>query len=313
MQYRKYTNSSIQVSEFGLGAWQLGENAGWRNMSEQEAINMVHHSLDVGINFFDTAPIYGLGSSESRLGKALKSIPRDQFVINTKFGHGVSGETDFSAGSIRKSLEGSLRRLKLDVIDSLIIHNPPLDMLDGNKNNQYELLENLVKEGKIKAYGASLDTYEEMKLFMETTNGKVIEAFFNILHQDAARAFEMAQAQEVAIIVKIPLDSGWLSGKYNARSSFADVRARWTKQDIATRAQLVERVKEIIGPETQLSHAALSFCLAYDAVSTIIPGNTSLSQLNDNLKCLENPLDQQTIKKLEAFYEKEVRHLHLPW
>ncbi len=313
MKYRKYTHPSVQVSEFGLGAWQLGENAGWKNMTEQEAINMVHKALDVGVNFFDTAPIYGLGTSESRLGKALKGLSRDRFVINTKFGHGVTGETDYSAGSIRKSLEGSLRRLNLDMIDSLIIHNPPMEMLDGKKNDQYELLERLIEEGKIKAYGASLDTYDEMKLFIETTNGKVIEAFFNILHQDAARAFELAKQQDVAIVVKIPLDSGWLSGKYNEQSTFNDVRGRWSQNDIQTRARLVERVKQIVGQEMKLSHAALAFCLAYDAVSTIIPGNTSISQLNDNLQCLKKPLSQQTVKALEMFYEMEVKQFQLPW
>ena len=149
--------------------------------------------------------------------------------------------------NIRESLEGSLKRLQVDYVDSLIIHNPPSEYFDGNKNDHYEILEKLIEEGKIKAYGASIDTYEDMKLLMETTNSKVIEAFFNIFHQDTLRGFEMAKNKEVGIIVKIPLDSGWLTGKYNAESRFNDIRSRWSKEDIETRADLVNKVKSIIG------------------------------------------------------------------
>jgi aryl-alcohol dehydrogenase-like predicted oxidoreductase len=240
MKYKTYTRQSPPASEIGLGAWQLGVNSGWRGMTEDEAIRMVHTALDRGINFLDTAPNYGHGTSELRLGKALKGKDRSSYVINTKFGHTDSGSLNFSADYIRESLEGSLRRLNVDCVDSLIIHNPPFEILNGTKNAHYDILEKLKEEGKIKAYGASLDTYEEMKLFMETTNCEVIEAFFNILHQDAARAFDMAQEKQVAIIAKIPLDSGWLSGKYDASSSFDDIRGRWSREDIQTRARLVE-------------------------------------------------------------------------
>lgn len=313
MNYRNYFDRSAKISEIGLGAWQLGVNSGWKSLSEAEAIKMVHFSLDRGINFFDTAPNYGLGTSEERLGKALKHVDRESVVINTKFGHTVHGSTDYSAQSIRTSLEGSLRRLQMDYVDSTIIHNPPMEYLDGNKNDHYEILEQLKEEGKIKAYGASLDTYEEMKLLMVTTGSKVIEAFFNILHQDSARAFEMAKEQGVGIIVKIPLDSGWLTGKYNAGSTFEDIRSRWSKSDIETRAKLVSRIREIMDSALPLSQSAIAFCLGYDAVSTVIPGNTSIRQLDSNIESTQNRLPSELIKELEDFYKNEVRTLNLPW
>lgn len=313
MRYNKYTPSTPRVSEIGLGAWQLGENTGWRGMSEEEAIEMVREALELGINFFDTAPNYGLGTSESRLGKALQGVDRDRIVINTKFGHTVKGTNDYRSESIRASLEGSLKRLKVDYVDSLIIHNPPFETLDGNKNDHYEILEQLKAEGKIKAYGASLDTYPEMKLLMETTGSEVIEAFFNILHQDVARAFESAQEKGVAIIAKIPLDSGWLSGNYNAKSRFTDIRSRWSDSDIETRAALVERVREISGKDRALAQTAISFCLAYEAVSTVIPGNSTLQQLRSNVESTEHPLSAELVKGLEDFYRNEVRDLKLPW
>lgn len=313
MKYNKYIKDATPVSEIGLGAWQLGNNSGWQGMSESDAIALVDKSLEYGINFFDTAPNYGRGSSEERLGKALKGIDRNKIVINTKFGHSDSGKTNFDSSTIRESLEGSLKRLKVDYVDSIIIHSPPIEYLDGANNDHYEIFERLVEEGKIKAYGASLDTSESMQLLMDTTNAKVIEAFFNILHQDTAQAFDLAKEKGVGIIAKIPLDSGWLSGKYNAESVFQDIRKRWSKQDIQTRAQLVDRVKEIVQAENNLAQSAISFCLGYDAIATVIPGNVNIAQLKSNVESINNPVPQEIIKKLEEFYLNEVKELKLPW
>lgn len=313
MKYNRYIKDATPVSEIGLGAWQLGNNSGWQGMSEKEAIELVKQSLEYGINFFDTAPNYGRGSSEDRLGKALKGIDRNKIVINTKFGHTDSGKTNFDSGYIRESLEGSLKRLQVDYVDSIIIHSPPIEYLDGTKNEHYEIFERLIEEGKIKAYGASLDTYESMQLLMNTTNSGVIEAFFNILHQDTAQAFDLAKKKGVGIIAKIPLDSGWLSGKYNAESTFQDIRRRWSKQDIQTRAHLVDKVKEIVHAEENLAQKAISFCLGYESVSTVIPGNINIAQLTSNVESINNPMSKEIIKKLEEFYLNEVKPLNLPW
>lgn len=313
MKYNRYIMGTTPVSEIGLGAWQLGNNSGWQGMSEKEAMALVEQSLEYGINFFDTAPNYGRGSSEERLGKALKGIDRNKIVINTKFGHTDSGVTNFDSSYIRESLEGSLKRLQVDYVDSIIIHSPPVEYLDGAKNDHYAIFERLIEEGKIKAYGASLDTYESMQLLINTTNAGVIEAFFNILHQDTARAFDLAMEKGIGIIAKIPLDSGWLSGKYNAESVFQDIRKRWSKQDIQTRAHLVNRVKEIVHAEDDLAQKAISFCLGYDAISTVIPGNINIAQLKTNVESINNPISKETIKKLEEFYLNEVKQLKLPW
>ena len=112
MKYNKYTKDSPLVSEIGLGAWQLGVNSGWQGMSEKEALELVQTALENGINFFDTAPNYGHGTGEARLGKALKNVDRSKIVINTKFGHTDSGITNFNSDYIRESLEGSLKRLQ---------------------------------------------------------------------------------------------------------------------------------------------------------------------------------------------------------
>lgn len=313
MRYNKYIDEHTLVSEIGLGAWQLGQDSGWKGMSESDAIGIVKKALEYGINFFDTAPNYGLGTGEYRLGKALKAVDRSKIVINTKFGHTDSGVTNYSSDQIRTSLENSLRRLQVDYVDSLIIHNPPLEYLDGNKTDHYEILERLVEEGKIKGYGASLDTYEEMKLLIDTTNCRVIEAFFNILHQDSSRAFDLALKNKVAIIAKIPLDSGWLSGKYNAESTFNDIRSRWSKHDIQERARLVNQVKEIVSAKDDLVQKAISFCLAYEAVSTVIPGALNSDQLKSNVESVNYQMPKKLVEELESFYLNEVKPLNLPW
>ena len=313
MKYHTYTRQTPLVSEIGMGTWQLGASSDWKAMTEKAAIDMVHQALASGVNFFDTAPNYGNGTSELRLGKALKGFDRSKIVVNTKFGHTDYGGTNYNSDYIRASLEGSLKRLQLDYVDSFIFHNPPYEYLDGHHNDHYEILEKLKDEGKLKAYGASLDTYKEMKLFMETTNGEVIEAFFNILHQDTARAFDLALKTGVGIIVKIPLDSGWLSGKYDADSTFNDIRERWSRDDIQTRAALINSIKRLIGKEHNLAQTALSFCLAYDAVATVIPGNATMAQLKRNLESTTKPISKELLKKLEEFYQYEVKELKLPW
>ena len=313
MRYRNYIKNAPKISEIGLGAWQLGQNSGWKSMTENEAIKLVHKSLDLGVNFFDTAPNYGHGTGEERLGKALKGQDRSKIVINTKFGHTHTGTLNFGSDYIRTSLEGSLKRLQVDYVDSLIIHNPPSEYFDGTKNDHYEILDKLIEEGKIRAYGASLDTYEDMKLLMDTTNSKVIEAFFNILHQDTRRGFAMAKAKEVGIIVKIPLDSGWLTGKYNADSRFDDIRGRWSSEDIKTRANLVTRVRTLIGAEENLAQMAIAFCLAYGAVSTVIPGNVTIEQLMSNVKSSDISISPDLVEKLEYLYQSEIKEQNLPW
>jgi aryl-alcohol dehydrogenase-like predicted oxidoreductase len=313
MKRNPYLKTTQKVTEIGLGAWQLGINSGWKGLSDREAAALVHGALDLGINFYDTAPNYGHGTGEERLGKALQGVDRDRIVINTKFGHTDHGTMNYASDYIRTSLEGSLKRLKVDYVDSLIIHNPPSEFLDGNQNDHYEILERLIEEGKIKGYGASIDTEADARLLLSTTGSTVIEAFYNVLHQDIARAFDLAIERGTAIIAKIPLDSGWLSGKYGADAKFEGVRSRWSREEIEQRAMLVQRVREIIGSEASMAQVAIAFCAAHPAVSTVIPGALTIDQLAQNVAAVATPLDASTVDALRTFYEKEVAQLHLPW
>lgn len=310
MNKRPYNSSGLSVSEIGFGAWQLGNTIDWAGMDDQTAFALVHEALDQGINFFDTAPNYALGRSEELLGIALKGR-RDQVVINTKFGHHADG-TDYSAGRIRGSLEGSLKRLQTDYVDSIILHNPPFAYLNGDAPH-YEILEKLKTEGKIRAYGASVDSSKEMFEVLGATDSGVLEVMYNIFYQETSLAFAAAQEKQVALIVKIPLDSGWLSGKYNAQSRFDGIRGRWSLETIRRRAALLERIQFITNETTSMTQAALRFILAHPAVTTVIPGTRTLEQLKENASASEATMPNEHVERLRDLWEREIKGNDLGW
>jgi aryl-alcohol dehydrogenase-like predicted oxidoreductase len=311
MKTRPYGNTGKFISEIGFGAWQLGNEIDWGRMNDIEAVRLVREALDSGINFFDTAPNYGLGKSEELLGKALQG-KRDQVVINTKFGHHSDGGLDFSAAKIRQSLENSLRRLQTDYVDSIMIHNPPFEFLNG-KASHYEIFEQLQSEGKILAYGASVDSSREMSEVLQTTNSGVIEVMFNIFHQEPATAFQTAQAKNVGLVIKVPLDSGWLAGKYNAGSKFDDIRERWPVEVIRRRAEMLDKISFIRDEKTTMVQAALRFILSYPEVSTVIPGARNLDQLWENISAGEAAMPGEHIKRLREIWERDLRDNPLGW
>jgi aryl-alcohol dehydrogenase-like predicted oxidoreductase len=308
---RKYGNTAKSVSEIGFGAWQLGNTQDWEAMEHDAAVSLVHEALERGMNFYDTAPNYGRGASETLLGTAL-SGRRNLAVINTKFGHGADGTTDYSADAIRASVEGSLGRLQTDYIDSVLIHNPPFDVLDG-KYGHYNELEQLKAEGKILSYGVSVDSVPEMLEVINHTTIGVMEVMFNIFYQETAEAFKLAAGKGIALIVKVPLDSGWLSGKYDSRSSFGGVRSRWSPEVIRKRAALVDRIRFITNGNTTMTMAALRFILAYPEVTTIIPGVRSSAQLIENISAGDDVMPPDHVARLRTLWEQEIRDQQLGW
>lgn len=311
MKQRQYGSTGKFVSEIGLGSWQLGNAKDWDSMTENEGINIVHKALDLGCNFFDTAPNYGLGKSEEILGKALKG-KRDQVIISSKFGHHDNGEVKFDPNEIEKSIDKSLKRLQTDYLDSVLLHNPPFETLNGN-DPHFEVLEKLKKAGKIGAYGASVDSSKEMFEIIESTNSQVIEVMFNIFHQETAQAFQAAHDKNIALIVKVPLDSGWLSGKYDANSTFTDIRSRWSPEIIERRTMMLEEIKNIVDPNQSLAKSALQFILAHPQVSTIIPGAKNTRQLEENISASEGMMDAKKVEQLQAIWEKHLKDNSLPW
>ncbi len=312
MNRRPFGKTGITVSEIGLGAWQLA-NPDWGLTDKDEAIKIVHTALDLGCNFFDTAPGYGNGRSEELLGQALKG-KRQQIVYCSKYTNYTDGVRNFDASGIRPVLESSLRRLGTDFIDLYILHNPPRELMDGrNAPDIYEELERVKQEGKIREYGISLDWRVELETMMDTTRSKAAEVFFNALYQEPLPAFKRAEQEGVGLIIKVPLDSGWLSGKYRGNSRFDDVRKRWSPEVIARRADLVEKFAALVPSGMSLTHAALQYCLAQPGVSSVIPGPKSVAQTHDNFAAAEKPLPPEAVSAMHDLWLREIAHDPLPW
>jgi aryl-alcohol dehydrogenase-like predicted oxidoreductase len=311
MKMRPFGNTGMNVSEIGLGAWQLA-NPDWGVNDKSEALRIVEKSFEAGCNFFDTAPGYGRGRSEELLGEGLKSVRRD-VVICTKFGHTADGLTNFNSEAIRASLEASMKRLQTDYLDIVLMHNPPREMMDGRIASQYDAFEKLKAEGIIRAYGVSLDWREEVELVVDTTNSQALEIFFNALYQEPLHAFQKAQARGAGIIVKVPLDSGWLSGRYRKGHNFEDIRKRWPPEVVARRSELVEQFAKLIPDGTSMTHAALQFILAQPQVSTIIPGAKSVEQALDNFAAADKKLPPEVVQAIHDLWKREIESEPLPW
>lgn len=311
MKRRPLGATGITVSEIGLGAWQLA-NPDWGTHDVGEARRVVEQALDEGCDFFDTAPGYGAGRSEELLGQVLEPV-RDRVVICTKFGHSPDKGTNFDVSALRTSLEASLKRLRTDYVDVYLLHNPPPELMDGNHAPHYEELERLKAEGMLRAYGVSADYSRDLETVLATTASGVIEVLFNVFHQEPKTAFRKAHEQGVGLIVKVPLDSGWLSGKYRLDSQFADVRRRWSPEVIARRAALVEQVEALVPPGTSLTHVALRYVLAQPEVSTVIAGAKTVEQVRDNAAAAAAALPAEVVQEVYSLWERELKGDPLPW
>lgn len=313
MDYRRLGKTELQVSEIGFGAWQLGNDNHWGGMTDQTAFELVAAALDQGCNLFDTAPNYALTRSETLLGQALKGR-RDQVVLVSKFGHRADGTTDYGVEAFWDSLEGSLQRLQTDYLDVVLIHSPPLAQLNG-QDPVWDAMKQARQQGKIRFYGASIDNAFEVREVLDTTDSQVLELMFNVLHQDVRLAFDRVRRDDVGVITKVPLDSGWLSGQYSASTRFDGVRARWSQADVQRRAELVSQLHWLTETGSPLAEQALAFLLSYGEVSCVIPGLRSLAQLTTNFAATGRRLSNAERHLLETFWDDfthQGRDL-LPW
>ena len=327
MKYRTLGNTGLQVSEIGLGTWQIGgaftfggKQIGWSGMDDTTSREILKTAFDCGINFFDTADVYGRGHSEELIGAFIADLGparRQDLILSSKTGNREleSGEwiKDFSPEWIRESVEGSLKRLQTDIIDVYHLHSP-----GPNFDYSAEIvgtLESIRKEGKIRFYGLSLIPpgrgQPPLEQGMDVINtGRRCDFFqlvYNILEREVEAAFLSECAQRnLGVIVRVPLQSGFLSGKYTAETRFPkdDVRSLWyTPQRIREQVAKVNRLSFLAqGGERTLAQAALQFCLAQPAVSTVIAGARRPEQvvLNAQVSDLHRLSDTDLAKISEA-------------
>lgn len=311
MNYRALGRTGLTVSEIGLGCWQLASSA-WGTQDSQDAQRIVQNALDQGCTLFDTAPGYGAGRSESLLGQALKGR-RSQVVLCSKFGHPAEGPADFSVGALQPAIEASLQRLQTDYLDVLLVHNPPPEWLDGRRSGLYEALADLQQAGVLRSYGVSVDGLHDLQIAMQTTGCTVMEVLFNAFHQNVRAGLDSAAAQGIGLIAKVPLDSGWLAGRYGAHSRFGGVRDRWSPDVISRRAALVAKFAALLPPGLPLAHGALRYALAQPQIASVIPGARSPQQVLDNMAASDRELDGRTVEAILALWKQEIEAEPLPW
>ncbi len=311
LQQRKFGTTGITVSAIGLGAWQLGQSPAWPGgPTREEAVTLVHAALDAGITFIDTAPGYADGQSEPNIGAALKGR-RDEAVLCTKFGHTPEGGSNWDAGAIRASVERSAERMGTDHVDIVVLHNPPEDVISSGEH--YGVLAELVETGLIRAYGASVDWAADIDTVLATSDSQALEVRMSALYQEPWDAVTRARDKGVGVIVKVPLESGWLTGKYAADTQFDDVRSRWSRADVEFRAGLVDEFHALLPEGTSVMSGALRFLLAHDGVSTVIPGTKSLSQLQSTLAAVGDPLPAETVAAIRAWHVDKLGSEPLGW
>lgn len=293
------------VSRLGFGGWQLGAI-----QSADVANTLLKQAYQSGITVFDTAPNYGLGLSETYLGNRFHTVRESLFFI-TKFGHHVDDSIDFNPLRMRSSIEGSLSRLKTSYVDAFLFHNPPKDIL-MNQYGHYDVAMNLQQEGLIREWGVSIDTLEEMDMALRFPHIRMIEVMFNIFFQEPKKAFEQAHRQGVKIIVKVPLDSGWLTGRFDETTTFTGIRSRWSETSKQRRAEGVRFLKELV-KEDDLTKYAMGFIRRFPQVTTIIPGMGNLDQLHTHIQNQDYILPTPFFKLIEEWYDKHISRQPLPW
>jgi len=311
MQYRKFGNTHLMASEIGFGAWAIGGGAmiggtsiGWGDADDSTSRQAIHKALDAGINFFDTADIYGLGHSEIILGEILNN--RKDIILATKVGN-VSRNNqftvDYSREYIFKACEESLKRLQRDTIDYYQLHTARINHLQNGEC--IEAMQELQKQGKIRYWGLSLNTFDplpEAQYLIEQKLGNGFQLVLNILNQKGLPLLKKASEAGYGIIARMPLQFGLLTGKFDINTTFPinDHRHnRLTKEVILSATKSLGPVWELCDKynitKTQL---ALSYILSYPEISTVIPGIRTPGHVEQNTNGLIR-LDSEDLNMIE--------------
>ncbi len=320
MKFRDFQD--IEVAEIGLGTWQLGGSE-WGNVSEEESFKILEAYVENGGNFIDTADIYGGGRSEKLIGEFLKTTDQSIYVA-TKLGRredaGNGWPQNFEYESIRQHVEDSLERLDISQIFLEQFHCIPKEqMVEGDV---FEHLEKIREEGLIKHWGASVETIEEGLECLKYDGLASLQVIFNVFRQHTAdELFVRAKEKDVAIIVRVPLASGLLTGKFNESTTFSEddhrnfnangeafnVGETFSGVPFKKGLELIPKVSEIL-PPVPLPKAAIRWILDHPQVTTVIPGASKATQVVSNIYASElKPFSNSIHRKLRELYDSEIR------
>lgn len=328
MKYREFGRTGRSVSEIGFGAWAIGGS--WGDVSEADARAALNAALDAGTTFIDTADVYGDGRSERIIADVLKARGGERPFVATKAGRRLSPHVSegYNKDNLTSFIDRSLKNLETDCLDLVQLHCPPTEVY--YRPDVFEVLESLIKVGKIRNYGVSVEKVEEGLKAIESPGVASIQIIYNIFRQRPADLFfREAKRRGVAVIVRVPLASGLLTGKMNAKTTFAvdDHRAfnrngeafdkgetfSGVPYDVAL--QVVEDIRRLVPGDVTMAQFALRWILMNEAVSTVIPGAKNADQANANaLGSSIGEISPSTMEELKAIYENRIApHVHQLW
>ena len=319
MKQRQLDNKPI--SEVGLGTWQIGGS--WGEVSEAESLAILREAYQNGVNFFDTADVYGGGRSERLIGQFLQASGADVFVA-TKLGRNGNpgGAANLTLDAMRAHCENSLQNLGVESLDLTQLHCIATQAL--REGEVFESLRTLQKEGKIKRFGASVESMEEALICLEQDGLASLQIIFNIFRQKPiAELFDVAQQKGIALIVRLPLASGLLSGKmtkethfdkddhrnFNQNGESFNVGETFAGLPFELGVELADELQTLVPPEMTMAQMALGWILDFPAVTTIIPGASKSAQVRANVSASDlAPLGDELHEKLREFYESRVKN-----
>ncbi|TPN85555.1 aldo/keto reductase [Mesorhizobium sp. CU2] len=328
MQQRRFGRTGWQVSDIGFGSWAIG--ADWGDVEEKDAIAALNAALDAGVSMIDTADVYGDGRAEKLIAKTLKGRGGARPMVATKAGkrlnpHVASG---YNRQNLTSFVERSLRYLEVDVLDLVQLHCPITEVF--YQPETFEALEKLVEEGKIRHYGVSVEKVEEGIKALQYPGVVSVQIIYNMFRQRPAELFfDMARQKDVAIIVRVPLASGLLSGKFRADSSFSakdhrnynrqgeafDVGETFAGVNYEEGLQAVEELRPLLPPGATMAQWALRWILMNPAVTVTIPGAKSVRQAEENAAASDLPaLSPQLMERIADIYERRIKAaVHQRW
>lgn len=328
MKYRPFGRTGWQVSEIGFGAWAIGADWG-KVVSEEDSLGAIYASLDNGVNFIDTADVYGDGRSERLVSKALKGHSERVYVA-TKAGRRLDPHIPegYNRGNLTRFVERSLKNLDVDALDLVQLHCPPTEVY--YMPEVFGILDDLVRAGKLRYYGVSVEKVEEAIKAIEFPNVQSVQIIFNIFRQRPAELFfELAKDKKVGILARVPLASGLLTGKMTRETTFEsddhrnfnrygesfDVGETFSGVDYETGLDAVEALKPLVPEGATMAQFALRWILMFEAVSLAIPGAKNRVQAVDNAQSADLlPLSDDVMAKAAQIYDQTIRQqVHQRW
>jgi aryl-alcohol dehydrogenase-like predicted oxidoreductase len=327
MQYRELGRTGWNVSAVSFGSWAIGGT--WGPVEDAESLAALHRAVELGVNFFDTADVYGDGRSERLLAK-LRRQHSETIYIATKAGRRLDPHLaeGYNRANLTTFVVRSLKNLETETLDLLQLHCPPPSVY--YQPEVFGVLDDLVKAGKVRYYGVSVEKVEEALKAIEYPNVQSVQIIFNMFrHRPAELLFEQTKKRKVGILARVPLASGMLTGKLKPDNSFApdDHRAfnrygeafdrgeTFSGVDYRVGLQAVDELKAICPTGMSMAQFALRWILMFDAVTCAIPGAKRPSQAEENFTAADlAPLSEETMAQVRSIYDRRIRELvHHYW